>query len=120
MSNFITCNNNTLTPEQILAALLTKDADGNVAIRTMLADACSENAIDCTKNALPLNANLLKAIGISRYCGKPALRLGISPQAVALFLGVESYPDLTTANVTESAGVIFFNVALAKLDITTA
>lgn len=119
MSNFITCNNNTLTPEQILAALLTKDADGNVAIRTMLANACSENAIDCTKNALPLNANLLKAVGISR-CGKPALRLGISPQAVALFLGVVSYPNLTTANVSESAGVIFFNVALAKLDITTA
>lgn len=35
-------------------------------------------------------------------------------------LGVTTYADLTAANTALDPGVIFFNTALAKLDITTA
>lgn len=121
MPNFITCANKDLTPEQLMAALLTKTAGlgGEVAIRTMLVPACELDAIDCTTNSLPLKTNLSKAIGINS-CGKPALRLGIKAADLALSIGAVSYADLTAANTALAAGVIFYNTALAKLDITTA
>lgn len=119
MVDYIDCTKKDLTLEQLMAALLTKDDDGSVAIRTMIVDACSEDAIDCSKAALPLKSNLAKAIGING-CGKPALRLGITPSDLAAAFGAVAYADLTAANTALAAGVIFYNTALAKLDITTA
>lgn len=119
MADYLDCIKKDLTPEQLMAALLTKDEDGAVAIRTMLVNACSEDAIDCNKGGLPLKANLAKAIGVNG-CGKPALRLGIKPAELAAAFGAVSYANLTAANTALAAGVIFYNTALEKLDITTA
>jgi hypothetical protein len=75
MSDFITCDNNQLTKEQILAMLTTKDSDGNWALRVTFVDACSENAIDCSNNMLTIDQITKKVIGIDPVCGKPAIRL---------------------------------------------
>lgn len=119
MSNYLDCANKILTPEQLISALLTKNSAGEGAIRVMLTNACTENAIDCSNGALPLQTNLAKAIGVSS-CGKPALRLGITPTVLAAHFGAVAYADLTAANTALALGVIFYNTALAKLDITTA
>jgi hypothetical protein len=119
MSEFLSCANKDLTPEQLIGALLTKNEDGEIAIRTMLVDACEENAIDCTTNALPIKTLLAKAIGVND-CSKPALRLGVTPSALAAHLGVPTYDNLTAANVALTAGAIFYNTALTKLDVATA
>ena len=78
MPEFITCNNNTLTIEELLSALVTKTSEGDWALRTMEVTACAEDAIDC--NALPEERTpfgiLKKVIGINE-CGKPAIRLAI-------------------------------------------
>lgn len=119
MSNFLSCATKDLTADQLLAMLLTKNAAGEVAIRTMLTDACATNAIDCATSGIPVGASIANAIGIAS-CGKPALRLGIKPADLALAFGALAYADLTAANAALSAGVIFYNTALGKLDITTA
>lgn len=74
MSDFITCDNNQLTDDQLFAALVTKDSSGNFALRTMVVDACEEDAIDCSNNTLPIGVIKRKLIGIND-CGKPALRI---------------------------------------------
>jgi hypothetical protein len=74
--DFITCENAQLTPEQILAALVTKDASGNWALRTMNVTACADDAIGCNNNQLTPVDILKKCIGINE-CGKPAIRLAI-------------------------------------------
>ena len=79
MSDFIDCNNKTLTPEQLLAALVTKTADGDWALRTMEVTACAEDAIDCNTNKLPAFEVFKKLIGINE-CGKPAIRLAIGTE----------------------------------------
>lgn len=119
MAEFISCATKDLTADQLLAMLLTKNAAGEVAIRSMITDACATNAIDCATSGIPVGSNLAKAVGISS-CGKPALRLGIKPADLALAFGAVAYADLTAANTALAAGVIFFNTALGKLDITTA
>jgi len=119
MSEFITCATKDLTADQLMSMLLTKNAAGEVAIRTMLTDACSTNAIDCATSGIPVGSNLAKAIGIGS-CGKPSLRLGITPSDLASHLGVPTYANLTAANTALAAGAIFYNTALAKLDVATA
>lgn len=119
MTDFVTCANKDLTPEQLIGALLTKTSTKEVAIRTMIVNACADDAIDCTTNSLPIKVNLAKAIGVNS-CGKPAVRLGIKPSDLAAALGVTTYATLVAANAAEVAGVIFYNTATAKLDITTA
>lgn len=75
MPDYVSCNINQLTDEQLIAALLTKDEEGNFAIRTTFVDACEEDAIDCATNMLPIGTQLRKCIGVDPVCGKPALRL---------------------------------------------
>lgn len=119
MAEFINCTNKDLTPEQLMGALLTKTATGEVAIRTMIVNACALDAIDCVTNSVPIKTNLGKLIGVNS-CGKPAVRLGIKPADLAAAFGAVAYADLTAANTALAAGIIFYNTALAKLDITTA
>ena len=76
MPDFISCDNNNMTAEQLIAALITKTADGEWAIRTMQVEACELDAIDCNAKALPPFEALKKCIGIND-CGKPALRLAL-------------------------------------------
>lgn len=119
MSNLIDCNNNNITFEQALGACMTKTTGGEIAVRTMFVDACALDAIGCNNNALPLEQLLKSSIGIAS-CGKPALRLGVKPSDLAAAFGAVAYANLTAANTALAAGVIFFNTALGKLDITTA
>lgn len=81
MPDFISCTNKDLTAEQLLAALLTKTAAGDWALRTMEVTACAEDAITCdTKNLTPFEM-LTRVVGINE-CGKPAIRLAIgTPEA---------------------------------------
>lgn len=120
MSDFLDCGNANITLEQALSAIMTKTSTGDIAVRTMIVEACATDAIDCSNNAIPLDQLLKSAIGIDAGCSKPALRLGLKREALANAIGAVSYADLTAANTALAAGVIFFNVALAKLDITTA
>lgn len=76
MPDFIGCDNNNITVEQLIAALVTKTADGEWAIRTMQVEACENDAIDCSNGVLPPFEVLKKCIGIND-CGKPALRLAL-------------------------------------------
>lgn len=76
MADFVACDNNNLTLEQLIAALVTKTTDGEWAIRTMQVEACELDAINCNNNALPPFEILKKCIGIND-CGKPALRLAL-------------------------------------------
>jgi len=119
MTDFLSCATKDLTADQLMSMLLTKNAAGEVAIRTMLTDACAENAIDCATSGIPVGTSLAKAIGVAS-CGKPALRLGIKPADLAAAFGAVAYADLTAANTALAAGVVFYNTALGKLDITTA
>lgn len=119
MADLINCNNNSITLEQALGACLTKTTGGDVAVRTMFVNACATDAIDCNNGALPLDQLLKSSIGISS-CGKPAIRFGVKPADLAAAFGAVAYADLTAANTALAAGVIFYNTALAKLDITTA
>lgn len=75
MSDFITCDNNSLSDEQLMAALLTKNSDGEWAFRTMFVDACEDDAIDCNSGPVTLQEISRKVIGIDPICGKPAIRL---------------------------------------------
>ena len=119
MADLINCDNNSITFEQAFSACLTKTTGGDVAVRAMFVDACATDAIDCSKSVLPLDQLLKSSIGIAS-CGKPALRLGVKPADLAAAFGAVAYADLTAANTALAAGVIFFNTALGKLDITTA
>lgn len=74
MSDFITCENNQITDEQLVAALLTQDTSGNWALRTMIVDACAEDALDCNTKDMTLSQMLRKCVGVND-CGKPAIRL---------------------------------------------
>ena len=78
-TDFIDCTNSQLTEEQLFAALATKDAEGNWALRTMIVDACETDAIDCANSMMTTEQIKAKMIGIN-HCGKPALRLA-SPVA---------------------------------------
>ena len=75
MANHISCVNKDLTPEQLIKALVTKDANGDFAIRTMYVTACAYDAIDCSNSQIPMFDVLKQCIGIHPTCGKPALRL---------------------------------------------
>jgi len=119
MSDFFDCNNNHITLEQALGACLTETSTGDVAVRAMFVDACATDAIDCSNNDIPLDQLLKSTIGIAS-CGKPALRLGVKPADLAAAFGAVAYADLTAANTALASGIIFFNTALGKLDITTA
>ena len=119
MPNFLDCTNNSITLEQALAACMTKTSNGDKAVRIMVVDACANDAVDCSNSALTVDQLLKSAIGLAS-CGKPALRLGIKPVDLAAAFGAASYANLTAANAALAAGVIFYNVALARLDITTA
>ena len=75
MADFIACDNNQLTDEQLLAALMTKDASGNWAFRVTFVDACALDAIDCSNNMVTTAQISRKVIGTDPVCGKPAIRL---------------------------------------------
>lgn len=74
--DFYDCDNNIITLDQVLSALLTKTATGEWALRTMDVTACADDAVDCDNNAVP-NVNLLKKIIGINACGKPAIRLAV-------------------------------------------
>lgn len=82
MADFINCNNNNITPEQLLNALLTKTSDGDWALRTMQVEACSIEAVECDTPILTPFEALKKVVGINE-CGKPAIRLAIDQSAMA-------------------------------------
>lgn len=67
------CKDSHLPPEQRLKAVFTKDAEGNVAIRTMNVVGCTEDAVRCDDPRTFMEM-LAASIGIND-CGKPALRL---------------------------------------------
>ncbi|MBA2648067.1 MAG: hypothetical protein H0U75_00450 [Legionella sp.] len=112
MSDFITCDNNQLTAEQIIAALLTKDANGENAIRVMFVDACATDAIDCENNQLTIEQGIKGTLGISD-CGKVALRLALPKGS---FLNdIDSYvDDVAAAAGGLWIGDLYFNTTTGK------
>ena len=74
----VDCENAYLTPEEQLKSLITKDANGNLAIRIVEVEACEEDGITCDTNHLSLADLLVQCIGTSA-CGKPAIRLAKPP-----------------------------------------
>lgn len=101
MSDYISCDNNSLTDEQLLAAVLTKTEGGEIAIRTMFVDACSEDAIDCNNNAeVTLEKISRQVIGIDPNCGKPAVRLANSRMAA-----IQNLTEYTNDSAASSGGV---------------
>ena len=70
----VDCENSYLSPEDQLKSLITKDAEGNLAIRVVEVEACLEDGINCDTNHLSLAELIVQCIGVSD-CGKPALRL---------------------------------------------
>jgi hypothetical protein len=80
MSDFIDCNNNNISDEELLSALVTKTAAGNWALRTMEVTACAEDAISCDTTNMTPSEILRRVIGINE-CGKPAIRLAIGTEA---------------------------------------
>ena len=117
MADFLNCTNKDLTPEQLIGALLTKNEDGEIAIRTMLVAACEENAIDCTTNSLPIKTLLGKAIGVND-CSKPALRLGVTVEALATHLGLAFVDNGTAKTALGSAGFTYYDTTLNAWAIT--
>lgn len=77
----ITCENSHLSPEELLKSLITKDVDGNLAIRVISVEGCEEDGVTCDTNHLSLADLLIQCIGTSE-CGKPAIRLATAPVAV--------------------------------------
>ncbi len=81
MPDFFDCNNKTITPDELLSALLTKTAAGDWALRTMEVTACADDAITCdTPKDMTSFEKLKMVIGINE-CGKPAIRLAIGTPA---------------------------------------
>ena len=78
-NDFIDCTNNNITKEQLMAALVAKDADDNWSLRVMFVEP-SEDAIDCDNNGITLDQITNKVVGIDSD-GKPAIRLGNSRMA---------------------------------------
>lgn len=106
MAEFITCANKDLTPEQLIAALMTKNANGEWAFRTMEVSGCAENAIDCSNSSLPVNVLLAKAIGISE-CGKPALRLGKATKVLKVLVTQSGTSAPTLIVLENTTGTTF-------------
>lgn len=120
MADLINCVTKDLTMEQLISMLVTKTTGGEFALRTMVVEACALDAIDCVNHgAYTPEIIFQKLIGVSA-CGKPALRLGATPEAMANALGIPSYADLTAANTALAAGEIYYDIAIGKPRITTA
>lgn len=119
--DFLNCGNKDLTPEQLVAALLTKDADGNFALRTMEVDACAEDAINCANGSLPIKANLAKTIGITA-CGKPALRIAVEKpyKVYSAFLTQvgSAAPVATVLENTIGDGIVWSRLAASQYRAT--
>lgn len=75
-SNFITPENSSISIEDLVKALLTKDEDGRWAFRTMQVSAGAESAIDCNNGDISLEDAFRKTIGINDS-GKPAIRMAV-------------------------------------------
>ncbi len=118
MADYLDCTKKDLTMEQLMSSLLTKNADGEVAVRIMFTDACAENAIDCNKGGLPLNSNLSKAIGVND-CGKAALRLGVTVEALATHLGLAFASNAEAKTSLGNAGFTYYDTTLNAWAITT-
>jgi len=74
------CNDNHISLEDRLKALITKTVTGEWAICFVEVDACELDAIDCANNVMSIEQILSNCIGTSD-CGKPALRIGRTPLA---------------------------------------
>lgn len=119
MADFISCDNANLTIEQLAGALLTKTSTGDIAVRVMLVEACADDAIDCSNNAVPLDQLLKASIGIGE-CSKPALRLGLKKTALLTALGIPTYANnaaaVTGGMLTNQA---FYNSTTSKITVVT-
>lgn len=69
-----TCANSHLAPEDRLKSIFTKDADGNIAIRTIAVVGGAEDALSCD-DPRDFMSLLASSIGTDPETGKPALRL---------------------------------------------
>lgn len=116
--DFLSCENAHLTTEQVMSALVTKTSEGDWGIRTMLVEACSENAVDCSNNAIPFDTQFKKCIGISAECSLPALRLGISKEALATHLGLAYANNAAAKTALGAAGFQFYNTTTNAWAIT--
>lgn len=113
MADYITCSIKDMTPDQLSAALLTKNTQGEMAIRVVFVDGCALDAIDCSNNILTKEQTSALSIGISS-CGKPALRLAL-PKGTFLN-NIPSYANDTVAgNAGLEVGDIYFNTTTNKL-----
>jgi len=108
--DYIDCNNNIITDAQLLAALITKDADDKLALRTMFVDACSDDAIDCTNNSLTVDQLKRKVIGINS-CGKPAIRLA-SPRLAEVENIVTYADDAAAASGGVPVGGLYYKTGV--------
>lgn len=72
------CTNNYLSTEDLLKALVTKDSDGNLALRIVEVEGCEEDGLGCDVSHLGFEDLLRLCIGVSE-CGKPAIRLAKPP-----------------------------------------
>lgn len=70
----VTCINSHLAPEDRLKSIFTRDADGNIAIRTMAVEGGELDALSCD-DPRDFMSLLASAIGTDPETGKPALRL---------------------------------------------
>lgn len=112
MGSFIDCTNNNLTPEQIVAAMLTKNAEGEYGLRVVFIDACATDAVDCSNNSMTPEQGFKASIGLQ--CGKPALRIAL-PKGTFLN-DISTYANDAAAAVGGLAvGDIYFNSTTSKL-----
>lgn len=118
MSDFMTCGNASITLEQALSAIMTKTSTGDISVRTMLVEACATDAIDCSNNAVPLDQLLKSAIGIDAGCAKPALRLGITVEALATHLGLAFASNAAAKAALGGGGFTYYDTTLNAWGIT--
>lgn len=110
--NYISCVLKDLTPEALASAMLTKNTDGEIAIRVVFIDADATDGVEC---GIPLNKESAHkaTIGLSEG-SKPALRLAL-PKG-SFLNNIATYADDAAAAVGGLAvGDIYFNSTTSKL-----
>lgn len=110
--NYISCSIKDLTPDALSAAMLTKNSDGEIAIRVVFIDADTIDGVEC---GVPLNKESAHkaTIGLSEG-GKPALRLAL-PKGTYLNNIATYANDAAAAAGGLAVGDIYFNSTTSKL-----
>lgn len=115
MADYISCSIKDMTPDQLAAALLTQNDDGELGIRVVFIDACENEGIDCTNKQLTKEQAHKATIGLAD-CGKPALRIAL-PKG-SFLNNVESYvDDAAAASGSVPVGAIYYNTTTSRLHV---